>query len=62
MFVGIGEGAHDSEIQCNVAAIRCHLNITGMHVGMEKTIAKNLGIENFHAIGSQRREVDPGRT
>ena len=62
MFVGIGEGTHDAKIQCNVAAIRVHLDITGVHVSMKKTIAKNLSVENFHAISCQCREVDAGRT
>ena len=47
LFVHFGERAHNAEVERDVAAerlrIQTHLDIAGVHVGVEKTVAKYLG-------------------
>ena len=53
MLVGVGQRAHDAEIQRDILAVCSYLDITGMHVRMEKSIAENLRIKDLHPVPGQ---------
>ena len=60
-FVELGQGADNAEIQRHIPTEsgRCHtdLDISRVHVGVKKTIAKHLGKENSDAVTRQLRDV-----
>ena len=56
IFVGIGERAHDAEIQRDVAPVSSHLYIARVHVGMEETFA-----EYLPAARNAHRQTPAGR-
>ena len=61
IFVGIGQRAHDAEIQRDIAPVARHQHIAGMHVGVEEAVAEHLGVENLHAVRGQLWNVDARR-
>ena len=57
-FVVIGEAADDAEIERDIAVVVGHQNIARVHIGVEKTVFKHLGEENFHTIAGQFFQID----
>ncbi len=57
VFVDIGERAHDAEIQRDIAAIRRHLDVARMHVGVKEPVAKYLRVENLDPVGGKPGDV-----
>ena len=61
-LVGLGERAHDAEIERDVLAevgrVGSHEDVAGMHVGVEKTVAEHLCEKNLHSRTAQARNVD----
>jgi len=57
MFVAVGQRAHDAEIERDIAAIAGHLDIARMHVGMKKSVAKNLCVKNLHTVRCQLGDI-----
>ena len=58
IFVGISQCADDAEIEGDIATVRGDEDVAGVHVGMEKTIAENLGEKDFDAGSRQFGEID----
>ena len=50
VFVEVGQGSHDAEIERDIApemrGIQAHENIAGVHIGMKKAISKYLRKKN----------------
>lgn len=57
-----GEGPHDAEIDGNVGGILGgrdgNEDVSGMHVGMEEVVSKDLGEEDLDAAFGQNLEID----
>ena len=62
VLVEFGQCADDSEIECDVAievfAPVAYEDVARMHVGMEKTVAENLGEKDFNPLARQPLQVD----
>ena len=54
VLVEVGQGADDAEIERDVTIEvgpgGAHKDVAGMHVGMEKAVAKDLGKKDFDAL------------
>ena len=61
IFILVGKRTHDAEIDAGINAVLQHKNIAGMHVGMEKTIAKHLREKYFHAVRRESGDIDAVR-
>ncbi len=56
---------NDAKIQCDIRRIgrigRIDHDVARMHIRVEKVVAKNLGIKNFHTAARQHFQVHVGR-
>ena len=52
-LVVIRQAAHDAKVQRDIAPIRRHQNIAGVHIGVEKAVVEHLREKNLHAITRQ---------
>ena len=63
LFVDLVERAHDAEVQRDVAAKglgrQAHLDVAGVHVGVEKTVSEDLGEKDGHAVAGELFDVHP---
>ena len=63
-FVEFGERAHNAEVQRDVAAkalgSQTHLDVAGVHVGMEEAIPEHLGKKQRHTVTGQLFDVHTG--
>ena len=60
VLVVVGQAADDAKIQRDIAPVRRHQDIAGVHVGMEKPVTKHLGEKNLHAKAAQLLQIHPG--
>ena len=59
LFIELADnGAVHSNISRVIWLAAVHKNITRVHVGVKKTVAKYLGEENFNAAFSQQFQID----
>src|SRR3546814_6921270 len=65
VFVELRQRTYDAEVKRNVTPQGFrpvgHENVSGMHVGMKKAVAKDLRKENLDACSAQLAGIDTGR-
>ena len=65
LFVELGQGPDDAEIQRDIApegvGRQADLDVARMHIGMEEPVAKDLREEDGHTISRQFGDIHPSR-
>src|SRR5262249_27094699 len=57
VLVDLVKRAHDAEVQRDVSPVRGNQDVSGMHVGMEESVAEHLREENLDAGARELRNV-----
>src|SRR3546814_3769301 len=63
VFVELRERTHNAEIESDIAPERLgrigHIDVSGMHIGVEESVGKHLCEENFDTSARQTLDIDP---